>query len=195
MARVDDGGNKTRQERTKRRKKTPREWAAEVAASDASAQRTVGMNAALRLLSIRGRSRQELKQALTRRGVSLPVIEVVLDRLRELGYLDDTKFAKDRALSLLRNGKFGDRAVLQRLRNHGLSETEAKRALAEAEEELGFDPDAAARAVLERRGLAGRPLTLKEKGKAARLLQSRGFSAAVVGRLVGDAAFAPENED
>ncbi|MBX5481464.1 MAG: regulatory protein RecX [Myxococcaceae bacterium] len=152
------------------------------------------MNAALRLLSIRARSRHELEVALRRREVPADIAGEVLRRLAELGYLDDGRFAVDRAMALLRRGRLGARAVLQRLRAHGLSETEARRALSAAEAELGGDPLATARAVLERRGLAGRPLTLKEKGKAARLLQSRGFPASVVAALVGDAPFAPEDD-
>lgn len=194
MALVSDAGNKFPDDRPKRRRKTPRELAAQVAASDVATQRAVGMNAALRLLSIRGRSRQELERALARRGVGKPVIESVLVRLGELGYLDDARFAKDRAASLLRNGRLGPQAVLQRLRNHGLSDAEARRAVAEAERELGFDPVEAARRILEKRRLAGRALTLKEKGKAARLLQTRGFSPSVIARLVGDVPFAQEDD-
>lgn len=194
MAFVADAGSKSPGERPKRRRKTPRERAEETAAADPATQRTVGMNAALRLLSLRGRSEHELKLALTRRGIRPEVSEEVLTRLRGFGYLDDAKFAKDRAASLLRGGRLGARAVLQRLRNHGLTDPEAKRALARAEAELGFDPQAAARQVLERRGWYGRELTLKEKSRAWRLLQGRGFSSEVISRLMGGAPSAPEDD-
>lgn len=196
MPRVDDGRNSPEPRRRAQRRKLPRAPGIreDGTAEDPARVRQYAMNASLRLLSIRGRSRHELEVALRRRKVPEAIAADVIRRLGELGYLDDGKFAKDRALSLLRNGRLGARAVLQRLRAHGLSETEAKRALADAETELEFDPLATARAVLERRGLAGRPLTLKEKGKAARLLQSRGFPSSVVGALVGDAPFAPDDD-
>lgn len=150
---------------------------------DASAQ---AMEAALRLLRHRGRSRHELRAALSRKGFHESVQAEVLQRLSELGYLDDAKFARHRAATLLREGKLGSAAVLERLAAHGLDEREAKAALSEAQEELGFDPLVAARALLERRGLWGRPLSDKERARAARMLAQRGFSQGVVEQLLGE---------
>lgn len=144
------------------------------------------LSAALRLLTIRGRSRHEVRLALEKKGFSSAIVSEVIGRLEELGYLDDATFATRRAEALLRNGRFGGRAVLQRLRAHGLNEAEARRALAAAEAELKFDPRAAAVSLLESRGLAGRALEPKEKAKAARLLLGRGFSQSLVAELVGE---------
>jgi len=143
------------------------------------------MDAALRLLSIRARSRRELKLALARKGFAESQQDSVLSRLAELSYIDDARFARDRASALLRNGKLGPRAVLQRLCAHGLTEEEAKQALAEAERALGLHPLATARSLLERRGLSGRPLPLKEQAKAARLLRARGFADGTIEQLLG----------
>ena len=143
------------------------------------------MDAALRLLSIRARSRRELKLALARKGFAESQQDAVLSRLVELSYIDDARFARDRASALLRNGKLGPRAVLQRLCAHGLTEDEAKQALAEAERALGLDPLATARSLLERRGLSGRPLPTKEQAKAARLLRARGFADGTIEQLLG----------
>lgn len=150
---------------------------------DASAQ---AMEVALRLLRHRGRSRHELRTALARRGFHESVQAQVLQRLAELGYLDDVKFARHRATTLLRDGKLGSAAVLERLSAHGLDEAEAKVALAAAQEELGFDPLAAARSLLDRRGLWGRELSEKERARAARMLAQRGFSQGVVEQLLGE---------
>ena len=143
------------------------------------------MDAALRLLSIRARSRRELKLALARKGFAESQQDAVLSRLAELSYIDDARFARDRASALLRNGKLGPRAVLQRLCAHGLTEDEAKQALAEAERALGLDPLATARSLLERRGLSGRPLPTKDQAKAARLLRARGFADGTIEQLLG----------
>ena len=143
------------------------------------------MDAALRLLSIRARSRRELKLALARKGFAESQQDAVLSRLAELSYIDDARFARDRASALLRNGKLGPRAVLQRLCAHGLTEDEAKQALAEAERALGLDPLATARSLLERRGLSGQPLPTKEQAKAARLLRARGFADGTIEQLLG----------
>jgi regulatory protein len=156
-----------------------------ISRSSASDPLSAAIDAALRLLSIRARSRRELKLAMARRGLGESVQDAALSRLEELGYVDDARFARDRASALLRNGKLGPRAVLQRLRGHGLSEEQAKQALADSERALSFDPLEAARLVLHKRGLAGRALEPKEKSKAVRLLHARGFADGTIEQLLG----------
>src|SRR5947207_1237759 len=50
--------------------------------------------AAWRLLSIRGRSREELRRRLLRKGLTESDVDAELDRLQERGYLDDEAFAR-----------------------------------------------------------------------------------------------------
>jgi len=156
-----------------------------ISKSSASDPLSAAMDAALRLLSIRARSRRELKLAMARRGLAESVQDAALSRLEELGYVDDSRFARDRASALLRNGKLGPRAVLQRLRGHGLPEEQARQALADAERGLNFDPLEAARLVLHKRGLSGRTLEPQEKSKATRLLHARGFADGTIEQLLG----------
>jgi regulatory protein len=153
--------------------------------SSASDPAQAAMQVALRLLSLRARSRRELKLALGRKGFAEPQQEAVLARLGELGYVDDVRFARDRASALLRGGRLGPRAVLQRLSAHGLSDEQAREALSHAEREVGVDPLEAARSLLTRRGLVGQPLEPKQRGKAARLLRARGFADATIEKLLG----------
>src|SRR5687768_15444926 len=87
------------------------------------------MAAALRLLSIRARSRHELDAALRRREVDLPERERILEKLAGWGYLDDARFARERAQALLRGGRFGEAAVLKRLANHGIERALAQSAV------------------------------------------------------------------
>ncbi len=152
-------------------------------------------DACLRLLRARARSRQELLTALERKGFSEPVCRVVLEKLAGWGYLDDERFAKDRAAVLLQRGRYGPRAVQQRLQAHGLSPRAAREAVASASGSVEFDAEAAARQVLERRGLAGRALAPKERARAGRLLLGRGFSEELVQRLLGDATLEPSGPD
>ncbi|RKH37691.1 regulatory protein RecX [Corallococcus sicarius] len=152
-------------------------------------------DACLRLLAVRARSRHELTLALERKGYASPVREAVMARLEQWGYLDDAKFARERAASLLGKGKLGPRAVLQRLQAHGLEGAVARQALASAKDAVGFDALAAARQVLERRRLAGRPLDAKEQARAGRLLLSRGFAPDVVTQLVGEPSLDPSGQD
>ncbi|QRK08365.1 regulatory protein RecX [Archangium violaceum] len=145
----------------------------------------------LRLLSARARSRHELLMALERKGFSEPVCEKALAQVEGWGYLDDERFARERAAVLLQRGRYGPRAVQQRLEAHGLSREAAREAVATASGEVEFDAEAAARQVLERRGLLGRKLEPKEAARAGRLLASRGFSSDVIQRVLGDATLEP----
>ncbi|MFP2913402.1 regulatory protein RecX, partial [Pyxidicoccus sp. 3LFB2] len=72
-------------------------------------------DACVKLLSIRARSRHELEAALERKGFSEKVREEALSRVQAWGYLDDARFAQERAAALLRKGRLGPRAVLQKL--------------------------------------------------------------------------------
>jgi len=152
-------------------------------------------DACLRLLAVRARSQHELRLALERKGFSAPVQDQVLEKLRGLGYLDDERFAQDRAAALLRRGKFGPAQVLQRLKAHGLEGTVARQALSTASDAVEFDALATARQVLERRGLLGRPLSPREHARAGRLLHSRGFSEDVIERVLGEPALDPSGRD
>jgi len=148
-------------------------------------------DACLKLLSVRSRSRHELEVALERKGFAEKVREEALSRVAGWGYLDDARFAQERAAALLRKGRLGPRAVLQRLEAHGLPEETARRALDQASGAEAFDALAAARGVLEGRGLLGRPLDAKERARAGRLLDSRGFSEDVIHQLLGEPSLDP----
>ena len=152
-------------------------------------------DACLRLLAVRARSRQELLTALGRKGFSEPVCEQALEKLRGWGYLDDERFAQERATVLLQRGKYGPESVRQRLEAHGLSPEAATRAVASASGAVEFDPEAAARQVLEGRGWLGRKLEPKERARAGRLLVSRGFSEDVIQRVLGDVTLEPSGLD
>jgi len=144
------------------------------------------MATALSLLRARSRSRQEIRLALERRGHPAELIEQVVGRLGELGYLDEAAFARARASALLR-GKLGPDAVRQRLLGHGLEPGMAEVALGEAQRELGIAPLESARALLAQRRLDPGALDARARARAARMLATRGFSEEVVEQLLGPA--------
>ena len=49
---------------------------------------------ALRLLAAHPRSEKDLRQRLRRRGLPPPAVDAAAERVKELGYLDDTAFAR-----------------------------------------------------------------------------------------------------
>lgn len=139
----------------------------------------------LGLLTTRARSRQELGQALTRKGYEPEVVTEVLDRLTASGLVDDAAFA--RAWVDQRQQRRGlSRAELEReLRAKGIDPAEQAEALGTVTDEAEL---AAARALLARRLPA---MTRLPQPVAVRRLQGllvrRGFSPALAARLVGEA--------
>lgn len=74
----------------------------------------------LRLLTARARSRAELAGQLAKRGYPDEVSTRVLDRLTEVGLLDDTDFAEQWVHSRLANAGKGKRALAAELHTKGV---------------------------------------------------------------------------
>ena len=132
--------------------------------------------AALRLLALRDRSEAELAARLRRKGFSEAQAAAAVERCRQLGYLDDARFARGRARSLLRQGRAVGPKLLADLRQHGVSETEARAAVAAAKEE--FDEQTLLAELLDRRfpGFAFREADERERRRVVNYFLRRGFS-------------------
>ena len=89
----------------------------------------------LRLLTVRARTRAELADKLARRGYPDELSTAVLDRLTEVGLVDDAVFAEQWVRSRHRNAGKGRRALVAELRTKGVEEAVIDAALAE------LDPD------------------------------------------------------
>jgi regulatory protein len=93
----------------------------------------------LRLLTVRARTRAELHDALATRGVPEPASTKVLDRLADVGLVDDRAFADDYVLSRQRDRGLAVREISRQLRDKGVDEAvittavEGTAAAAEAE--------------------------------------------------------------
>lgn len=105
--------------------------------------------AALRLLTTRERSEQELAERLRIKGFPEEASREAVIRCCELGYLDDERFARCRARQLLESGRAVGKKLLIDLQQHGVSEVLARETLAELEEE--FDQKAVLMELLQRR--------------------------------------------
>lgn len=151
------------------------------------------MASALGLLRVRGRSRSEIARALQRRGYDETIVLQVLTRLGELGYLDDAELALARASAWMR-ARLGPESIRRRLEALGLDEAAVDRALSQAAEAQGFNPEAAAREVLVKRRLDPAALGPRDRARAARLLASRGFDEDVIGNVLGRADVDPPEE-
>jgi len=145
---------------------------------------------ALRFLAARARTEGEVRARLSRAGLG-DEADGVVRWLRGLGYVDDEAFAGARSRALLAPGRLGPREVERRLVKAGLSAELAQSAVGRALRGEDGRPLALAerelcRALAERR--ARRPLGAldeRERGRLARFLLGRGFSAAAVAAVLG----------
>jgi regulatory protein len=91
----------------------------------------------LRLLARRAYSIAEMRRALTRRSDSAEAVAEAIARLRQLGYLDDQKFAEQQAGALRRNRAFGPRRIVRELKAKGVNYRFIDAAVEHAFEEVG----------------------------------------------------------
>lgn len=76
---------------------------------------------ALRLLARQGRTEVELSRKLIDKGYSEEQIAATLGRCRELGYVDDQRYARERAGALLRSGRAAGCRIEMDLRRRGVA--------------------------------------------------------------------------
>src|SRR6478609_11619716 len=88
-------------------------------------------NLCLRLLTARARTRSELEGQLTKRGFPDEVSNRVLDRLAQVGLVDDAEFAEQWVSSRRVNAGKGKRALATELRTKGVDNEVIAAALAD----------------------------------------------------------------
>ena len=143
----------------------------------------VAREIALRQLTVRARTKDELRRALARRHVPGEATDEVLERFEEVGLLDDAAYARDWVASAGR--RLRSRRVLgQELAGKGIDREVIDEVMAEVS---GDDEYAVALRVAERRlpGLAGLDPATRYR-RLAGALARRGFDAQVVSRVVRD---------
>ncbi len=132
---------------------------------------------ALNLLARRPRAEKELSTGLRQRGYGPAAIATAVERMRELGYLDDADFARRWVANRAGVSPRGGRLMEMELRQKGVAQDVAKEAVDEAD----LDDLAAARSVAEtrmRRLADLDPATQRRRLSA--FLARRGFSPDVI---------------
>jgi regulatory protein len=165
----------------------------------------VAMEIATRFLGARPRTRWELERRLRRAGVEQPIVDATLDRLADLGYVDDAAFARWWGEQRDRHAPRGRRLIEAELRRSGVP-----REVIESFREEHASPerppeDASVPASEEERArqalaghLRGRPLPADPKARArvGMFLVRRGFDPDTVRAALRDAgADADEVDD
>ncbi len=140
----------------------------------------VAREIALRQLTVRARSRAELGRALARKNVPSDAAREVLDRLEDVGLIDDATFARDWLEAGARRQK-SRRALLQELSEKGVDRDVIDAAVAELDGDRDY---AVARGLAERKAgsLAGLDPQVRYR-RLAGALARRGFSASVVAQV------------
>jgi SOS response regulatory protein OraA/RecX len=137
---------------------------------------------AVRLLAQRARTASELERALEKAGIGGDERASTLERLRELGYLNDTQVARARASARIGRGD-APRLLVKKLEAQGI-ETSAARAAAEEAAAGASDDELAARA-LQRRLRGRKPGDMREKQRLVRWLAANGHRPSVAARALG----------
>lgn len=139
--------------------------------------------ACLRLLAVRARSRAELAQRLSAKGFASSVIEQSLDRLAEVGLVDDAEFARQWVRQRHSFSGKGRQALAQELRRKGVAPEEATAAL----DDITADDEHERATELVRRKLRTLPADLDREKAIRRLvgmLARRGYGHSVAYTVV-----------
>jgi len=180
-----------------RRRETPAEGRARRGAVEDPA--TV-LDAAARFLEVRPRSIEEVRRRLREAGYRADLVDGAIERLADLGMLDDEAFARAWVESRDRARPRGERALRSELRRKGVSgaliaEVLGERGSASMETDRATSGDraspgsaddvAAARLLARRGGAAAREADLRRRrAKAYALLARHGFDPDVAGRAL-----------
>ncbi|MFW6599918.1 RecX family transcriptional regulator [Propionibacteriaceae bacterium Y2011] len=157
--------------------------AAERTLSDAEEQERA-REIVLRKLDVRNRSRWELAEALAQRDVPAGTSEAVLDRMTEVGLIDDASFAREWVHARQERKHLSRRMLLDELRRKGVTRELAEEATAD----VGETDEYEAAVDLVRRKLPSldRHDLDVQRRRLAGMLERRGFTVGLIHRVLAD---------
>ncbi|SEK85789.1 regulatory protein RecX [Streptacidiphilus jiangxiensis] len=136
----------------------------------------------LRLLTGQARTRRQLADALRRKEIPDEVAEQVLDRLTEVGLIDDAAYARSWVEQRQRSRGLARRALAGELRAKGVDSALVAEAVAEVDPD---DEEAAARRLVERKLSSTRGLDRQVRlRRLAGMLARRGYPEGLALRVV-----------
>ena len=132
-------------------------------------EKHTALDKALHFLSATRKTEREIRTYLTKKGYLPAVIEYVIEKLREYGFINDGEYAEAYTESAAK--RKGGRLIRMELKNKGLSDEAIDGALSELDSEQELET---AKRILEKymRGKTADKETLQ---KAYRYLMSKGF--------------------
>jgi regulatory protein len=142
---------------------------------DVERSRERTMNRAVKLLTAKPRSIEELRERLLEKAwTNAEIVDRVIEKLKEYGYLDDRKYASDLALSKLRQKPQGKRKLQQSMSQKKLDREIQDAAIVAAFEKMP-EAELIDRAIEKRLRLKGRPETREDTKKFYDHLLRQGF--------------------
>lgn len=165
------------------RSRNPRELSPRSDDVDADVE-SVARTIALRKLTAKACTRHELDQALQAKNVPSGVIDAVLDRLQEVGLLDDASFAVDWVTSRQQRRHMSRRLLRRELQAKGVERSHIDSALDQVDRTAELK---SARDLVERRHAAMNGLAREvQYRRLAGMLSRRGFDSAITTQVLAD---------
>ncbi|BCJ85746.1 regulatory protein RecX [Effusibacillus dendaii] len=140
---------------------------------------------AVRYLSARARSRQQVTDYLARKSIAAETIEYVLGRLESFGYLSDNKFATEFVRSRILNKPRGKRMIRWELQQRGV----AKDVIEQAMDEYVDEAEAAARLIAKKSSFHKQndpQIDRQTAFKIAQYLARKGFKRSTIEAVLRD---------
>jgi regulatory protein len=145
---------------------------------------SVARTIALRKLTAKACTRHELDQALQAKNVPQGVIDVVLDRLQEVGLVDDASFAVDWVTSRQQRRHLSRRVLRRELQAKGVERSHIDGALDQVDRNAELT---SARDLVDRRLAAMNGVAREvQYRRLAGMLSRRGFDGAITTQVLAD---------
>ena len=160
---------------------------------DPARAREKTMTRAVNLLAAKPRSIRELRERLLEKNwTNLEIVNAVIEKLEEYGYLDDRKFAEDLALSKLRQKPQGKRRLQQAMSQKKLDRETLDNAISSAFEKMP-EVELIDAAIEKRLRLKGRPGTREDTKKFYDFLLRQGFGFDLIREKMSEIRRLPED--
>lgn len=148
--------------------------------TDRERSRERTMNRAVKLLAAKPRSVAELRERLLEKlWTDAEIVDAVIEKLKEYKYLDDEQYARNVALSRLRQKPQGKRRLQQTMSQKKLDKATVEAAISEAFEKLP-EVELIDQAIAKRLRIKGKPETRGELKKFYDHLMRQGFGYGLI---------------
>lgn len=152
-----------------------------------------GLNMSMNYLSFRMRSIDEIRQYLAKKEFEPNTTQAVIERLSELGYLDDLEFAKMFIRSKITTTKKGPKALKQDLKQKGVTDAIIEEALTIYSEEEQVEE---ATNLVEKKAKQYKKLSETAlKQKLVQVLQQKGYPWSVTEQAIEKASLEKDEDE